>query len=340
MSDPILILAPKSDDHAALVAGELSRRGFACDWLCGEDFPVRDRLDLRIGAEGVDCILETPDGTRNISDYATVWRRRGEGVEIDAPALDPRDRTFAQNEATAAADGWRDVSALSGTRWVNPRAAAARADANKPLQLAIASRMGLSVPDTLISNSPEAIAAFHGAHHGRIIYKPLTPALFREAEGDMVSFVNLLPPDALEEPDVLALAPGIYQPLVKKAYELRVNVFGDRVIATRIANQHVEGGRIDWRSKVHLTNLDFVELPAQVEAALLRFMSEMGLVFGAVDFVVTPEGEHLFLEVNQMGQFLWIDSLTGGRRLLDAMCDFLGQADTVTEAANRSLVTA
>jgi hypothetical protein len=32
----------------------------------------------------------------------------------------------------------------------------------------------------------------------------------------------------------------------------------------------------------------------------------LGLAFGCIDLIVTPEGEHIFLEVNEMGQFLWV----------------------------------
>jgi glutathione synthase/RimK-type ligase-like ATP-grasp enzyme len=32
-------------------------------------------------------------------------------------------------------------------------------------------------------------------------------------------------------------------------------------------------------------------------------MSELGLVFGAIDLICTPEGEHVFLEVNPAGEW-------------------------------------
>jgi len=36
-------------------------------------------------------------------------------------------------------------------------------------------------------------------------------------------------------------------------------------------------------------------------------MRKLGLAFGCIDLIVTPEGEHVFLEVNEMGQFLWAE---------------------------------
>lgn len=53
-------------------------------------------------------------------------------------------------------------------------------------------------------------------------------------------------------------------------------------------------------------------------------MEKLGLAYGAIDFVVTPEGEYVFLEVNPSGQFLWAD-YEAGLPLLDAMCEMLIQ---------------
>lgn len=51
-------------------------------------------------------------------------------------------------------------------------------------------------------------------------------------------------------------------------------------------------------------------------------MEELGIVFGCFDFIVTPQGDYVFLEVNEMGQFLFVEEWTG-MPLLDAFCSFL-----------------
>ena len=40
-------------------------------------------------------------------------------------------------------------------------------------------------------------------------------------------------------------------------------------------------------------------------------MEILGLVYGALDFIVTPDNRWIFLEINCMGQYLWIEELTG-----------------------------
>jgi hypothetical protein len=67
-------------------------------------------------------------------------------------------------------------------------------------------------------------------------------------------------------------------------------------------------------------------------------MQRLGIVFGCFDFVVTPDGKDVFLEVNQAGQFLFIEEYCG-LRLLDAFSEFLlqGRADFVWDEARASV---
>jgi hypothetical protein len=48
-----------------------------------------------------------------------------------------------------------------------------------------------------------------------------------------------------------------------------------------------------------------------VHDALLRLMRRLGLVYGAIDLRVRPDGEHVFFEVNPSGQWLFVEERTG-----------------------------
>jgi D-alanine-D-alanine ligase-like ATP-grasp enzyme len=52
-------------------------------------------------------------------------------------------------------------------------------------------------------------------------------------------------------------------------------------------------------------------LPPAVEAKIHAFMQVFGLIYGAFDFIVTPDGRHIFLEVNPAGQYMWVEAKTG-----------------------------
>ncbi len=51
-------------------------------------------------------------------------------------------------------------------------------------------------------------------------------------------------------------------------------------------------------------------------------MNRLGLRFGALDFLVTPDGEWYFLEINPNGQWAWIEQETG-LPISDAIADAL-----------------
>ena len=53
------------------------------------------------------------------------------------------------------------------------------------------------------------------------------------------------------------------------------------------------------------------DLPTWVADFCTTFLHRLHLNFGCFDFIVTPEGEYVFLECNPNGQWLWIEHETG-----------------------------
>jgi hypothetical protein len=49
---------------------------------------------------------------------------------------------------------------------------------------------------------------------------------------------------------------------------------------------------------------------------------QLGLVFGAVDLICTPSGDHVFLELNPCGEFFWLER-TPGLPISDAIANLL-----------------
>jgi hypothetical protein len=105
-----------------------------------------------------------------------------------------------------------------------------------------------------------------------------------------------------------------------------VTVLGREVVTARILSQETKEGRLDWRRAYRELRMEEGALPAVERERCFALMERLGIVFGCFDFIVTPEGEHVFLEVNEMGQFLFVEEYTG-LPLLDAFCDFLIAAD-------------
>jgi glutathione synthase/RimK-type ligase-like ATP-grasp enzyme len=169
---------------------------------------------------------------------------------------------------------------------------------SKPYQALVISRIGLSVPPTLVTSAPAAARAFH-AEHGEVIYK--------SASG-IRSIVRRLGADHLARLDLLCDGPAQFQAFVP-GRNIRVHTVGERVFATRI-----ESEAVDYRY-AHLdgltTRLEPVTLPPTVEAACLRLAHAFDLLFTGIDLKETPEGEFFCFEVNPCPGFLYYERHTG-----------------------------
>jgi hypothetical protein len=64
--------------------------------------------------------------------------------------------------------------------------------------------------------------------------------------------------------------------------------------------------RVDYRAGIASAEVTSYRLPGDVADRLRELMARLGLIFGAVDFRVTPEGEHVFFEVNPAGEYLFV----------------------------------
>lgn len=79
-------------------------------------------------------------------------------------------------------------------------------------------------------------------------------------------------------------------------------------MAASIDSQALPRARTDWRREgVALVDAwRRHELPAEVRTGALALMDALGLNCGAFDLIVTPDGRHVFLEVNPCGEFMWL----------------------------------
>jgi len=208
--------------------------------------------------------------------------------------------------------------------WVNPLERRERAQA-KPVQIHEALKLGLKVPPTLFSNDPSEIRRFIHEHDGQVIYKPFLPAQWTGETSVAMTFTTPITAADLPSDDLIQLSPGIFQRKIEKAYELRVTYMGDYCVVAKLLSQERDSSKIDWREAF----LDFPvvpgELPEEVDRKCRSLMAALGLLFGCFDLIVTPNGDHIFLEINEMGQFLWIEQLNHSLLLLDPFSDFLIQ---------------
>lgn len=180
---------------------------------------------------------------------------------------------------------------------------------HKVANLLEARRIGFKIPETLVTNSATELRQFQRRYR-RVIYKPLT---YYFEPPDVALFTSRVPIDASDTLEsYLALAPCIFQKEIVKSYELRVTIVGSQVFAVRINSQDFPRTELDWRREQMNTSLySIVDLNSKLRRKLLRLHRNLGLVYGAYDFIVDKKGELVFLEVNPSGQWLWLEQATG-----------------------------
>jgi glutathione synthase/RimK-type ligase-like ATP-grasp enzyme len=316
----ILIATCPGDPHALAVAAALARKGARPVLWMTPDFPARTGETIAFEAGKLAVRVGGPEVDPGAGEIGTVWNRRP-GHAVDREALHPADVPFAEKSCETFRRALLDLLA-PGAFWVNPDAAVRRN--SKPVQHAAAAAVGFETPDTLYTNDPQEIRAFLRRQGGRVVYKPLFASLWKVEEEVLSPYANVLTEDLLVEDGLLRAAPGIFQALVPKAWELRVTVMGHRAFGARVLSQETERGRLDWRRAYAELRMEPWDVPAGLAARCTALLARMGLVFGCFDFIVTPDGRTIFLEVNQMGQFLFVEELAGVP-LLDAFAEFLRQ---------------
>jgi glutathione synthase/RimK-type ligase-like ATP-grasp enzyme len=331
----ILIIADPWDSHAYPVMWALQQLGKKAALWYSHDFPQHQSCSLKIpkndSLPAFEFSVPNPLGgpPTSFSDVDTIWLRRWYKPAADE-TLHPADKQFAQNESGEFLQSALYTLSETPRFWVNPLAPKVRAD-RKTVQLVYAKRYGLRIPDTLVSNHPEDIRRFFAEHGGRIVYKSITPVSWvrREEDKCMGTYTTALTAELLADDDALNGAPGIYQEQLEKDYELRVTIIGNNVFAAKIDSQKSGFYPTDWRANQFSSamTVEAYDLPEPIRAQCTELMRALGLVFGAMDFVVTPKGEYIFLEVNEMGQFLWVEGLDASIPLLDCFARFLASGD-------------
>lgn len=302
MRDAVLLVT-RHDDHFTVdrVAAALAARGARPYRVDGDRFPSQLQLSSRFDGGAFHHQLRLPGGvTVRDDEVQAVWLRRLAPPLLD-PELAPEFRDGCAREAVAALAGFLD--GLHEARWIDPWPAIEAAE-NKLRQLRLAHHHGLPIPPTLVTNDPEAVRAFYADHGGEVVAKLLTP--FSTSMDGASPFVHTSRVEAgdLDDLDGLAHAPMVFQGLVPKARELRVILVDGRGFVGAIDARGSARGQIDWRlARPEESSWSVGSLPEAVAARLGAVVQDLGLRYGAADLIVTPEGEHVFLEVNPMGEW-------------------------------------
>lgn len=323
-----VLLVTRSDDNESveLVRHALKKHGARGIRLDTDRYPGSVGVSTELSGTRTRRVLHTDDGPVDLEKLGALWYRRFlAGGQLPDSLGDLRaacvDESRRQLYGTLAACRCFHLDPLRAVR---------RCD-HKELQLRKAREFGLDIPKTLFSNVPDDVRRFAAQVKGPVITKMQHSfAVYRDNVENVV-FTNTISDDDLESLEGLALSPMTFQEKLEKQVELRATVVGNRVFTAAVDSQVLEGAKLDWR-KEGMTLLNAwrpYQLPTAVERGLLKLTKWFGLNYAAADFIVTPRGRTVFLEINAGGEFFWLQR-TPGLPIVEALAEVLvGKAKRV-----------
>jgi glutathione synthase/RimK-type ligase-like ATP-grasp enzyme len=301
----VMILATEADAHARAVAGHLRGLGDDVEIVDLALFPQQARLSASYeccsdcGGRHFEFRLPR-GGPLELERFGAVWWRRPQHPVIAPELVRESHRMFAVAETYEALSGlWHALDAY----WINDPARDHVAQ-RKAYQLRVAQDAQLRIPRTLITNDPDRARAFLDARAYRnVIYKAFTGTDQEWRE------TRVLGAEELALLDNVRYAPVIFQEYIEAVYDIRVTMIGEKIFAAAIHSQETEYPA-DFRMDIANARIEPVELPEAVAARLHDLMGRLGLVYGAIDMRLTPDGRYVFLEINPAGQWLFVEEAT------------------------------
>ena len=299
MTDPVVLMIGEVGDWSIdAVVAELEMRGVGHFCLDTADFPQRMSFTAEFDARWTGTI-ETAIDTLALSSVSAVYYRKPRDFEFPAGLSGP-ERTFARAQARVGIGG---VLSSLDARWMNHPAALADCE-YKPQQLSIAAACGLAVPRTLVTADADRARQFASVV-GDLVVKPLAAPIVHEGGGHTAVYTRRVATADLDDLTGIETTAHLLQAWVPKAYEVRLTVVADSLFAVAIVAGS-DRSAIDWRTDYDSLSYEIVACPGWIVTAVTEFMRTAGLLYGAFDFVVTPDAQWVFLECNAAGQWGWL----------------------------------
>lgn len=292
----ILILAKEKDSHAVVVQKHIEnyKPKLRVEIVDTSLFPQKIAIETYCD-QSVKHIFTLPNGSKFSSEeIQSVWLRRPQVAEISEEITGDQERELSNIECEYHLEGlFQSIETLCINNRVKHRQAT-----RKVYQLQMAQKSGLRIPKTLITNNPTAVKTFW-EQNDAIIYKPV------QGIRDKIVQTTIVDKEHLAALDSIKFAPVAFQEFIPAEYDLRVTVVGNKIFTGRIESQKSKS-KIDWRFDLGHETVPY-ELPQKIAEKILHYMQQMGLIYGAIDLRVTPQGEYVFFEVNPGGQYLFVE---------------------------------
>lgn len=316
----ILILTNKQDVHTDEVIRRLETNSIVVFRLNSEDIVLKYKVSLSLDSDRPwsGKIIDELGRVLDLAKLKVAWFRKPE-FDFRGEWPNQEIQQFANSEIKAFID---ILYSLPNVQWINDPYLSNKSKV-KFQQLILAKKLGIKIPKTLITTRPEEAREFFLSCGEVVIAKAIYGAnVTLNGINRAIPSTKVTSAQFYDSYQRISVIPTQFQEYVEKAFELRITTIGQKVFAVKIDSQMCEETKVDWRVRADMIPHSTFKLPEKIEQFCLEFLSLQGLSFGAMDFVVTPAGDYVFLENNPFGQYLWLEDETG-LPLTETMCDHL-----------------
>ena len=301
----ILIFTNKQDTHTDEVIRKLHKKDIEVFRLNSEDLLRKYKINLYIDENGLwnGEITDELGRILNLAKLKVAWLRKPD-FDFFGKSAESTEQQFIASETKAFVNILYSIPTI---KWINDPFIANKAKV-KFQQLLLANKYGIKIPKTLITTQPETAKEFFIECGEEILVKTIyTGNVTINGMNQGIPSRKIGKDDFYKFYKNIYLSPTQLQEYIEKAFELRITIIGKKVFAVKIDSQAHEETKIDWRLHTQINPHSIFELPAKIERFCIEFLEEQKLLYGAMDFIVTPNNEYVFLENNPFGQYLWLE---------------------------------
>lgn len=311
----LLVGKASGDPSLADVMDCLIYLGHDVSKLTGDDFEQFNSESFTIVNR--DYKLESSNHIDFEGTYDAVWIRRWSDYNAISDVVNLLKEVSDSNLILSIVSILsRDISQIEKLVLTNLKArrtlsSYSELEVHKINTLLAAKKVGLLIPDFLLTTEKIKLVEFFNQCCGEVIVKDLDRTFhYSNSEERYTSYTEKINKDFISGlPDVFFLS--FFQKYIAKQYEIRSFVLGRRIYSMAIFSQLDPQTAIDFR-KYNFTKPNRMvpyQLPKVIEDSIIILFENLQLTTGSVDLIFGLDNEYYFLEVNPVGQYGFVSQV-------------------------------
>jgi len=281
------------------------------DWLKYNNKPffrinTQDFSKISISLKNKESVFYLEKGGVFISekDITKIWHRRGMINTAIMPNVEKTETAIIDNLRKTVMNESHTINNYIMKRLLKKDIIGNyfKQEINKLEVLEEARKVGLNIPETIISVNNSELLNFQTLHK-KVITKPIYEVFHYTDKGKHgVSRTERIGKDELKLLNDLHM-PILLQQEIDRKYELRIFFIKKEYYCLCMIPNNEKNASPDIRNELNSIRKIPFNLPAIIKSKLTKLNEKLSLHTGSIDMIYTYDNRYVFLEVNPVGQF-------------------------------------